>query len=118
MPGLERFPRCERLTRKRDYEHVYRHGQKFVGRNFVCYVVRQTGQGRKFGLAVSRKVGRAVVRNRVKRYLREIYRTRRNTLKDGFFIVIVARPACARLDFHESANAIDRLFREGKVLSD
>ncbi len=117
MPSLEKFPRGERLTRRRDYLEVYRQGQKARGRAFDCFVVRRAGQGRKFGLAVSRKVGGAVTRNRVKRYIREIYRTRRKHMVDDINLVVVARPESASLSFAECEQAIGELFRKGEVLN-
>jgi len=72
------------------------------------------------GLAVSRKVGRAVVRNRVKRRIREIYRTHRNDIRinDGVgchgedvHMVIVARAASTRLNYHQSEDALRQLFQ-------
>ncbi|GMU90959.1 MAG: hypothetical protein AMXMBFR4_00170 [Candidatus Hydrogenedentota bacterium] len=116
MPGPCAYPRFERITRKRDYLEVFEQGQKRVGRAFICYVVRREGQGRRFGLAVSRKVGSAVVRNRVKRYLKEIYRANRLRLADDARIVIVARPAAANLDYRQCVNAVQRLLDEGDVL--
>lgn len=116
MPGLYKFPQRERLHRKGDFLKVYREGEKQVGRAFVCYVVRQEGQGRKIGFAVPRKVGGAIVRNRVKRYLREAYRSQRPELVDDVFMVVVARPASAQLTYDECREAVRHLFREGKVL--
>jgi ribonuclease P protein component len=117
VPGLHTYPRRERLTRTRDYETVYRCGKKRVGREFVCYVARQEGQGRKIGLAVSRKVGKAVVRNRIKRYLRQVYRTHRAEIPDDTQVVFVARPTSARLSYHDCERAVCRLLKEGGALS-
>lgn len=116
MPGRESFPRQERLTRTSEYLNVYRHGTRYTGRAFICHVVREKGQGRKLGLAVSRKVGGAVVRNRIKRYIREIYRTRRRDLAKDCTVVIVARPHSAGMSFSECEAAIGRLLRQGEVL--
>ncbi|MBX7256233.1 MAG: ribonuclease P protein component [Candidatus Hydrogenedentes bacterium] len=114
MPGPQGFPRRERLTRKREYELVFRNGRKRVGPAFICYVARQEGEGRKFGLAVSRKVGSAVVRNRVKRFLREFYRTHRAQLAHDVHIVVVARPQAAELSFHQCTEAMRRLLKPGE----
>ncbi|MFA6243091.1 MAG: ribonuclease P protein component [Candidatus Hydrogenedentales bacterium] len=114
MPGPQGFPRRERLTQKRGYEVVFRHGRKRVGAAFICYVARREGEGRKFGLAVSRKVGSAVVRNRVKRFLREFYRTHRTQFAQDVHIVVVARPEAATLNFHECTEAMRRLLKPGE----
>lgn len=116
MPGNQRFPPHERLTRRQDFLFLYGHGEKVVGRYFVLYAARRDGQGRKFGVAVSRKVGSAVVRNRVKRYLREIYRTHRAQLGDDLHLVIVARSGSARQSFREAQDAVRQLFQRGGVL--
>ena len=113
MPGPERFPQRERLTRQRDYLFIYRHGRKRVGDAFICYVVRRTGQGRKMGSAVSRKVGSAVVRNRVKRYIREIYRKHRGLMPEDAHLVVVARPASAGLDYPACEARLCRLLQPG-----
>lgn len=117
MPGLNTFPRGERLTRRRDFEAVYEHGRKRVGPAFVCYVARRQGQGRKIGFAVSRKIGGAVVRNRIKRYLREFYRTHRSRLQDDVHLVIVARPVSAELSYRECAEAMQQLLRESGAIT-
>lgn len=116
MPGNQTFPSHERLTRRQDFLFLYEHGEKVVGRYFVLHAARREGQGRKFGVAVSRKVGNAVVRNRVKRYLREIYRTHRAQLDDDLHLVIVARPVSARLTFHGAQDAVQQLFQRGGVV--
>lgn len=107
MPGRNDFPRAARITRKSDYDYVFKHGEKVVGRCFVCHVARREGQGRKLGLAVSRKVGPAVVRNRIKRLLREFFRTHQDRLPEDTQVVVVARPASAGLDFAACCTAMN-----------
>jgi ribonuclease P protein component len=116
VPGQERFPSAERLTRKADYQRIYQEGDKWVGPAFICFVFRRPGERRRLGLAVSKKVGGAVVRNRIKRYLREIYRRRRSELADGMDLAIVARTAAATLTYTECETAIGQLFQKGDVL--
>lgn len=109
MGAPQSYPRSERITRRNDYLALYREGKKRTGRDFICYTLRREGQGRKFGFAVSRKVGKAVVRNRIKRYLREIYRTHRNALDAHLHVVVVARPGCATLDYRQCRAALCEL---------
>ncbi len=116
MPGPNAFPRSERITKRSIFLAVYRRGERFVGREFICYVARWDGQGRKIGFAVSRKVGGAVVRNRVKRHLREFYRTHRSQLVDDAHIVVVAKPAAANRSFDQCSDAMRKLLKEGGAL--
>ena len=116
MPGPNSYPKHERLRRRSEFAAVYKEGRKRVGRAFVSFVVRREGQGRKFGVVVPRRVGNAVVRNRVKRVLREIYRTHRTELVDDAHLVIVARQAAATLDFSACQQAVRKLWHEGEVL--
>lgn len=117
MPGRQSFPRSERLTLKRDFERIHKQGIRVSGNAFVCYAVRLPGQGRKLGCAISRKVGAAVVRNRVKRYIREMYRTHRAEIADDVQMVIVAKPDSATLDYHDCERALRQLLQKGLFLN-
>lgn len=83
-----------------------------ASRYFVIQVapgeVDKTGFVR-LGLTVSRRVGNAVVRNRVKRRVREWFRHRRENLGDGVDLVVIARPEAAGLSYHEMARDLDAL---------
>ena len=116
MPGRFTFPHHIRLTRKREYDRVFQQGGKTVGSVFVCYMARSEEQGGRLGIAVSRHVGCAVVRNRLKRHIREYYRTHRPLLNYAADIVIVARPGARQLDYARCADALDRLLRRGGLL--
>lgn len=118
MVNLYAFPRSEHLTKRAEYLQVYDDGTKWVGRRFILYVVRDEGTERKLGVAVTRKVGNAVVRNRVKRYLREIYRHHRPYLGTGFRMVLVARPYAAQASYEDCFDAVAGLFKQGGVLSE
>lgn len=84
------LPRAYRLRDSRDYQRVQRAGKRMPGRRFVAVVLRRSGIPR-FGMAVSRKVGNAVVRNRVKRQVREAVRHHRAGIVD-LDVVFIALP--------------------------
>ena len=90
-------PRKSRLSRSADFERVYRQGRSAQHRLLVLYRferpedIRGEEDGVRIGITVSRKLGGAVDRNRLKRQLREVLRAS-GKLEDGFDYVAIARP--------------------------
>jgi ribonuclease P protein component len=87
-----------RLRDPRDFQRVNRIGVRRASAHFVVVVAPARGEGPKLGLAVSRRVGNAVARNRVKRRIREWFRRARRELPAGTDWVVIARGGAAGLD--------------------
>ncbi len=87
----ERLRKAERLTRRRQFLETQRRGGRHVSRHLVVYACPGREAWSRVGLTVSRKVGNAVVRNLVKRRLREIFRRNKGVLPEGFDFVWIAR---------------------------
>ena len=85
-----------RLKKNRAFQYVYRKGHSAACRNLV--LLAAPGRELKVGFSVSKKVGNAVTRNKVKRRLRECFRPWIGDVKTGLY-VIVARPAAAEAAF-------------------
>jgi ribonuclease P protein component len=93
-----RPPRRGRLSRSAEFDKVLRNGRSHAGREFVLYVFPRGGdETPRLGLSVSRKVGGAVERNRVKRVLREAFALEAPRLPEGSDAVVIARPDSRRL---------------------
>ena len=67
-------------------------------------------------MTVSRKVGKAVRRNKLRRRLRELFRTRRPEIGHGWDIVVVARPGAAELDFDQLRSTVIALWKKLGIL--
>jgi len=90
--------RRNRLSRSRDFDAVYRQGRSVSTRYLVLYAFLRTDEAEeesRLGLAVSRKVGGAVERNRVKRRLRAAFEQLQESLPSGRDFVLIARPGLA-----------------------
>jgi ribonuclease P protein component len=113
-----RFSRRDRLRSRRDFERLTREGERRSAGALIVFLGRGPRRGRddagprpRLGVTASRKVGDAVVRNRVKRRIREAFRAQRGLLPPGSDLVVIARPAAAALGGRELAANLAGLLR-------
>jgi ribonuclease P protein component len=95
----EGFPWHHRIVRSADYKSIYGAGRKLMSENFVLFGRENSLSHHRLGITVSRKVGGAVVRNRIKRLLREIFRKSSSEIPHHFDFVVNVKSACAAAPF-------------------
>lgn len=94
------------------FRRLYRKGKTAADSYLALYVRRNGRPGNRLGLTVSTKLGHAVVRNRVRRRLREIYRLHEGELVAGMDVVVVARVRAAGSSYRQLEESFLRLARK------
>lgn len=106
------FPKRVRLLRSKDFRKVYDEGSRFSSPVFAAFCLRGADSaGPRIGFTVPRALGKAVVRNRIKRRLREAVRYFLDRLNPQWSIVINPRRKALDAPFGEIRREIERLFR-------
>lgn len=101
----------ESLKQNRAFRAVYRHGRHEANKLLALYVHPNEYTRNRLGVSVSRKVGNAVTRNRIKRWIKEQYRLTEYRVDAGFDLVIVARRATSTLPHAGAFEQIGRSLR-------
>lgn len=120
----EGFPAAVRLRKRREFLQIQGAGAKHHLRHFLVFMSKSSVAASampprrpgdetlvRLGVTVTRKVGPAVVRNRIKRYVREAFRRKRGSFTPGCDMVWVAKQSAASVGYAEVAAAMDALTR-------
>ena len=107
----------QRIKKNREFQKVFKDGKSFANRQFIVYRYKKEGQAEfRIGLSVSKKVGNAVTRNRIKRYIRQTFLELKDDVDQDVDYVIIARKQAATLDFHETKKSLQHVLRIARTL--
>ena len=107
----EAFPKRFRLRKRREYLQAQRVGRRLTSPHFIVYARNNGVSVARIGITVSRKVGKAHVRNRVKRLIREVFRRDRQAFPGGMDFVVVAKSEVGLPDLQETRDELVSLVR-------
>ncbi len=105
-----------RLKKNEDFRRVYRKKRSMANRLLIIYILENKYEYNRVGFTVSKKVGKSVIRNRVKRLLRESYRLNEEKILQGYDIIFIARNTASKASYREIENAMMHLFKKMKLI--
>ena len=111
---------CSTVPIRRNFEFLraYRKGRFFAGKFIILYVYKNSYRVKRLGITISRKFGKSVRRNRLRRLIKENYRHYENSLKDGFDLVFIARKQDIMPEYKDIGKEMKFLFKKLDVLRD
>ena len=111
------FKITQGLKKDSDFRKVYKHGKSFANRNLVMYILDNKSDYTRVGNSVSKKVGNAINRNKIKRRIRESYRLNIDTnIKCGYDIVFIARVAIKDVDYKDIEKSMNHLIKKAQLI--
>ena len=108
MTASHSYPKAVRLRRRADFLAVQREGRRRHSEHLVIIRRAAPGPCSRLGVTVSKRVGNAVVRSRVKRLLREVFRARRGDIEPPADVVVIAKPGADTLTYAQAATEFVR----------
>lgn len=101
-----------KIRKNAEFRTVYRRGRSFYNSLLVLYVYRNNSKKNRIGISVSKKVGKSVIRNRVKRLIGESYRHNCIDLKNGYDLVFIARNTSKEKSYKDIENSLVNLLNK------
>jgi ribonuclease P protein component len=107
--------RILKLRKNYEFKKVYREGKSLKTKNTVLLYKKNNENFNRIGISVSKKVGKSVLRHRLKRLYYEAYRSLHDKFRQGYDFVIIARKNAQQLTFQEAILDLQKLFYRGKL---
>ena len=104
------------IKKNHEFRTIYSKGQSIADKNLVLYSRAKHSDSPRFGISVSSKVGGAVVRNRIKRQIKEILRINIDSISDEYDIIFVIRVKCRQADFSDIERSVLKLLKRASLI--
>lgn len=106
-----------RVKANKDFQLIYKKGKSFANRQFIVYKYKNPNIDHfRIGLSVSKKIGNAVTRNQVKRYIRQVFTELKEDIDDQYDYIIIARKPAAEMDYFQVKKSLIHVLKIAKVL--
>ncbi|MFB4213788.1 ribonuclease P protein component [Shouchella sp. JSM 1781072] len=107
----------QRIKKNEEFSAVFNKGSSMANRQFVLYILPKEGQDSlRLGLSVSKRVGNAVCRNRIKRFVREVFTQIQGEIKQNYDYVVIARNPAKDMNYHEIKSSLEHVLKKSKMI--
>lgn len=106
------FNKKDRLLKRIEYQELSEKGKKVHGQHFVLVYAKNEKEYSRLGITVTKKVGNAVIRNRIKRYCREFFRQNRSFFIESKDINIIAKKYAVSLGSKQMFQTLENIFKK------
>jgi len=113
LGGSFSFRKSDRLLKRGEFLRISRFGKRVQNRHFIAVFLPASFERTRLGITVTKRVGNAVIRNRIKRFVREYFRHHRHDIAGNRDINIIAKNEAAKLSRGETAQSLQNVF--GKI---
>ena len=105
-----------RIKKNEEFQGIFKAGKSFANRELVIYYIKKPKQTHfRIGLSVGKKIGNAVMRNRIKRYLRESFISLEDDIISEIDLIIIARNPTANMTYHQIKKSLTHLLHKERL---
>jgi len=102
-----------KLSKTSEFKRVFSEGRRIEGKNLIIFILKNDYDFNRLGIIVKKEIGKAVVRNKIKRRLREASRLLNKKLLPGYDIIVLAKNNIRESNFFEICHDLERLLIKG-----
>ena len=110
------LPKSNIIRNKFEFNRVYSKGRSYVNQMMIIHVINSDNVKGKVGFAVGKKIGNAVIRNRIKRLMREAYRINQHCINQNVSMILIARKPLVDAKAHLVQKAFMNLCKKAKIV--
>lgn len=106
-----------RLRSNMEFKKVYKNGKNYWNRNLILYVKKNDLGYSRVGYSITKKIGNSVVRNKIRRQMKEIYRLKFNLIKSNYDLIFIPKKNVVDISFKELESAMIHIMKIAKLLN-
>lgn len=105
-----------RLRKDMEFKKVYNTGKNYYNRNLILYIRKNNLEETRVGYTITKKIGNAVIRNNIRRRMKEIYRLRFHSLKQGYDLIFIPKKNVVDISYKELESAMTHIMKIAGIL--